>query len=71
VRGVRIALIAALLMFAASPSEAHRISTRGGPPPEGISIPSLTHGQMAVIRDNLPAIRALASVRLGFDLTTW
>ena len=26
---------------------------------------------MAVIRDNLPAIRALASARLGFDLTTW
>jgi hypothetical protein len=42
-------------MFAASPSEAHRISTRSGPRPEGVSIPSLTHGQMAVIRDNLPA----------------
>jgi hypothetical protein len=26
---------------------------------------------MAVIRDNLPAIRALASARAGFDLTTW
>ena len=26
---------------------------------------------MAVIRDNLPAIKALASARLGFDLTTW
>jgi hypothetical protein len=49
----------------------HRISTRSGPPPEGVSIPSLTHGQMAVIRDNLPAIKALASARLGFDLTTW
>jgi hypothetical protein len=71
VRGVWIALIVALLMFAASPSEAHRISTRSGPRPEGVSIPSLTHGQMAVIRDNLSAIRALASARLGFDLTTW
>jgi hypothetical protein len=71
VRGVWIALIAALFMLAASPSDAHRISTRNGPPPEGVSIPSLTHGQMAVIRDNLPAIRALASARLGFDLTTW
>jgi hypothetical protein len=71
VRGVWIALIVALLMFAASPSHAHRISTRNGPSPEGISIPSLTHGQMAVIHDNLPAIRALASGRLGFDLTTW
>jgi hypothetical protein len=58
-------------MLAASPSHAHRISTRSGPPPEGVSIPSLTHGQMAVIRDNLPAIRALASARLGFDITTW
>jgi hypothetical protein len=71
-RGVWIApMTTALLMLAASPSEAHRISTRDGPPPEGVSIPSLTHGQMAVIRDNLPAIRALASARLGFDLTTW
>jgi hypothetical protein len=66
-----VALIAALFMLAASPSEAHRISTHTGSPPAGVSIPSLTHGQMAVIRDNLPAIRALASARLGFDLTTW
>jgi hypothetical protein len=72
VRGAFVALMAALLMFATSPpSEAHRISTRNRPPPQGVSIPSLTHGQMAVIRDNLPAIRALASARLGFDLTTW
>jgi hypothetical protein len=71
VRGAWISLIAALVMLASSPGEAHRISTRDGPPPAGVSIPSLTHGQMAVIRDNLPAIRALASARLGFDLTTW
>jgi hypothetical protein len=71
VRGAFVALIAALCTFAAPPSHAHRISTRSGPVPEGVSIPSLTHGQMAVIRDNLPAIRALASARLGFDLTTW
>jgi hypothetical protein len=71
VRGAFVALIAALCMLAGSPSHAHRISTRSGPPPEGVSIPSLTHGQMAVIRDNLPAIRALAGARLGFDLTTW
>ena len=66
-----MASIGALVMLAASPSDAHRISTRSGPPPEGVSIPSLTHGQMAVIRDNLPAIKALANARLGFDLTTW
>jgi hypothetical protein len=70
-RGAWSALIATLVMLAASPSEAHRISTRDGPSPAGVSIPSLTHGQMVVIRDNLPAIRALASARLGFDLTTW
>lgn len=70
-RGAWIALIAALVMLASSASQAHQISTRSGPPPAGVSIPSLTHGQMAVIRDNLPAIRALASARAGFDLTTW
>jgi len=58
-------------MLGTSPSHAHRISTRSGPPPVGVSIPSLTHGQMAVISDNLPAIRALASSRIRFDMTTW
>ena len=70
-RGALLALLAALVTLAASPSHAHRLSTRSGPPPEGVSVPSLTHGQMAVISDNLSAIRALASVRSGFDLTTW
>ena len=65
------ALVAALCILAGSPSQAHRISSHSGPPPEGVSIPSLTHGQMTVIRDNLTAIKALASARLGFDLTTW
>ena len=46
-------LAATLIALGALPAEAHRISTRGGPPPDGISIPSLTHGQMAVISDNL------------------
>jgi len=71
VKGALLALLAALVMLAASPGLAHRISTFGAPPPEGVSIPSLTHGQMAVISDNLSAIRALASARAGFDLTTW
>jgi hypothetical protein len=71
VRGAWTALIAALFMLGAAPTEAHRTSTRSGPPTEGVSIPNLTHGQMAVIHDNLSAIRALASARLGFDLTTW
>ena len=58
-------------MLGTSPSHAHRISTRSGPPQVGVSIPSLTHGQMVVIRDNLPTIRALASSRVGFDMTAW
>jgi hypothetical protein len=66
-----LALVAALVVLAAAPSEAHRISTRSGPPPQGVSIPSLTHGQMAVISDNLSAIRTLASSRIAFDMTTW
>ena len=65
------ALAAALFMLAASPGQAHRVATRSGPPPTGVSIPSLTHGQMAVISGNLAAIRALASSRVGFDMTTW
>jgi hypothetical protein len=72
VKPLWIALTAALLMLAASSSShAHRISTRSGPPPQGISIPSLAHGQMTVTSDNLPAIRALAASRIGFDMTTW
>ena len=47
------ALVAALVVLGTSPGEAHRIGARNGPPPEGISITSLTHGQMAVIRNNL------------------
>jgi hypothetical protein len=66
-----MALIAVLVTLGAAPSEAHRILTHRGPPPAGVPIPSLTHGQMAVIHDNLSAIRALASARLGFGLTTW
>jgi hypothetical protein len=66
-----LALVAALVVLAAAPSEAHRISTRSGPPAGGVPIPSLTHGQMAVISDNLPAIHSLASSRIAFDMTTW
>jgi hypothetical protein len=65
------ALVVALAVLGTSPSGAHRIAATGGPPPDGIAIPSLTHGQMAVIADNLPSIRALASARIGFDMTTW
>jgi len=66
-----IALLAALAALATPSAEAHRVSAPGGPPPEGLPIPSLTHGQMATISDNLSAIRALAAVRIGLDMTTW
>jgi hypothetical protein len=68
-RRLLVALVAAFVTL--SPCEAHRLSSRSGPPPEGVSIPSLTHGQMAVISDNLSAIRALASSRIRFDMTMW
>ena len=66
-----IALTAMVLALWTLPAGAHRISSRDGPAPDGIAIPSLTHGQMAVISDNLSSIRALASARIGFDMTTW
>lgn len=64
-------LVAAFLVLGTIPSQAHRIAVHGAPPPKGILIPSLTHGQMAVISDNLSAIRTLARARIGFDMTTW
>jgi hypothetical protein len=71
VKRLVIALAAACVLIAAAPGQAHRISTRDRPTPGGIAIPSLTHGQMAVISDNLAAIRALSRNRIGFDMTTW
>jgi hypothetical protein len=68
---VQAALAIALAVLIPSPGEAHRIAAAGGPPSNGIAIPSLTHGQMAVIADNLSAIRDLAGGRIGFDMTTW
>jgi hypothetical protein len=65
------ALVAVLAVLVTSPGEAHRLAASGRQPPDGIAIPSLTHGQMAVIADNLSAIRALASAQIGSDMTTW
>jgi hypothetical protein len=59
------------VVVALSPCEAHRLSVRSGPPSDGVSIPSLTHGQMAVMSDNLSEIRALANTRIKFEMTTW
>jgi hypothetical protein len=65
------ALVMALAALGISPSEAHRIARSDGPPPDGIAIPSLTHGQMAALAENLASIRALADARIGFDMTAW
>ena len=65
------ALAAVIALLLSSPSEAHRIAASGGPPPNGIAIPSLTHGQITVIADNLSTIRALAGSQIGLDMTTW
>ncbi|MBZ9989532.1 hypothetical protein LB572_20750 [Mesorhizobium sp. BH1-1-5] len=42
-----LAAFALVFLLAAAPADAH--TTRSTPPPPGIQIPSLTHGQMAVI----------------------
>ncbi len=65
-------LVAALAMLAAAPAaEAHRRAASGDPPPAGVAIPSLTHGQMTVIARNLSAIRALANRQVASDMTMW
>jgi hypothetical protein len=63
--------IVLLLLFAAAfePAWAHRERLNRSSAPQGISIPSLSHGQMQVIAANLPAIRALAQRQDPTDLT--
>lgn len=65
-----LALALAFALLGASAS-AHRAAAPDKPAPDGVSIPSLTHGQMAVLSDNLAAIRALARTRTAFDMTVW
>jgi hypothetical protein len=50
------------LLFAATslPASAHHEKSNQSADPNGISIPSLLHGQMEVIANNLSAIRELA-----------
>jgi hypothetical protein len=57
----------ALLAAASNPALAHRETTDRAAPLDGISIPSLTHGQMKVISDNLAAIRELADAQFPTD----
>src|ERR1700712_315485 len=67
-RHAAASLVGAVLLLAmAFPACAHRIGTSG--PTSGISIPSLTHGQMSVIADYRGRILDLASRQLDTDLT--
>ena len=65
---MRRALLCALLLCAATSAAAHR-TTPADPKADGVSIPSLTHGQMTVIAHNLSAIRALADAQFPTDPT--
>ena len=58
------AAIVALLLLA-TPSAAHRVTFDG--PKSGLPIPSVTHGQMAVLADNRRAILALADDQYPTD----
>lgn len=71
VRAFWTALALSALALANTPAKAHHLTAASGALASGVSIPSLTHGQMAVIAKNLPAIRALARSRIGFDMTLW
>lgn len=62
-------LILTLLLIA--PARAHHLPVGDRPPPNGLSIPSLTHGQMIVIDRHLPAIRALSRQRIGSNMILW
>ncbi len=70
-KSVRLAaasLVGAVLLFAfAAPAGAHSVSIGG--PTSGIPIPSLTHGQMAVIHDYRGRILDLAARQQRTDLT--
>ena len=57
-----------LLLAAAGPASAHRQREAGGST-AGISIPSVTHGQMSVLADNRSAILALADQQYPTDET--
>ena len=59
-----------LFMFAeaALPAWAHHARSNQSAAPDGISIPSLSHGQMQVIADNLSGIQDLAARQDPTDL---
>lgn len=62
-----LALAAIALSFALTATAAEAHSSRSAPPPPGIQIPSLTHGQMAVIARYRGAIVDLAQQQTQTD----
>ena len=66
----RLGVVLLLILAAmARPAWAHRERISRSSAPQGISIPSLSHGQMQVIAANLSAIRKLAERQDPTDLT--
>ncbi len=63
--------ILGIVFFGASsiPAWAHREATGRSAPADSISIPNLSHGQMAVIADNRAAILGLAARQIPTDPT--
>lgn len=61
------AVICLAVLVLAHPALAHERLRTTALPPEGVAIPSITHGQMAVVAANLPAIRALADRQFPTD----
>jgi hypothetical protein len=63
--------ISGIVFFGASsiPAWAHREATGRSAPADSISIPNLSHGQMAVIADNRAAILDLAARQIPTDPT--
>jgi len=69
-RAYRAGLVGMLIFAAATlPAWAHHVASGRSADAVGISIPSLSHGQMQVIADNLQAIQDLAARQDPTDLT--
>ena len=64
---MRLLKLTALALLLVSPAWAHRTPPDHPAASESLSIPSLTHGQMKVIAEHLPAIRALADSQFPTD----
>lgn len=67
VTGLSLLMIALLGVISASPGWAHHQGTTHAMVEEGIPIPDISHGQMAVIAANRPAILELAALQTPTD----